>query len=42
MTTAKIYVNGKLVYEVIKLQHESETECWKRVKDSILVVVSNN
>ena len=40
MITAKIYVDGKLVYEVIKLQHETEMELWRRVKDSLSVTVN--
>jgi hypothetical protein len=41
MITAKIYVDGKLVYEVVKYQFETETECWKRVKESIIVTVGD-
>jgi hypothetical protein len=39
MVTADVYYEGKLILRVAKLQMETETELWKRVKDNLLVVV---
>jgi hypothetical protein len=36
---ADVYVDGRLAITVVGYQHETETELWKRVKQSVVVVV---